>query len=640
VTATNWIRRGATSGLVVSLAAAWLVLGSSLAQAEETDEEVFVGELPGIACEDLYQPPGGQIIAEETGAGFSQCVFATPQGVSVFGWSVDGYSSSSEPWGLWADAETLADASGIEVSQETFGTFYEVVTDAREWRFDLGGHVDTTPERWGVYRDGRLWVLGSPQAIDAILAGTEQRRQLIQENIDREEDPANYQSQWDLSAPDCSDLWDGAGLDPGYEVFTNSRNQDFVQCWVIAKGENPYAYGSYPVLEFGYTVLQCPADLPYLRGGFYDFESDESFGLYRFYLRDLGARVAGERTEYSGSFADENNCVLYSGWPEVIARMVDFRSGLEVTEEDDNASAGRDAPTFTPPSLVTTASALGALTALIMASLLLAVRKPLTARHASRPSPTFPAPPIARSQSSTRTRRFWLVVCVTAMLALGTLFISPALVMAIIGGSLPSAALGNHFFIWATPVLALGILGVAIAAGAPRAAPSVHWPLAIVSLVVLATGLALLLTQQVAGATLATLALLLAFAGWETGLREHRRHTMLLLLLTLVGLALLTGVGANSMFGLFSGGIEQIALIALGMMVTSSALLVLPVRSFPGAGMWQSHPVMWAVAMVLSWWMVTLVWGMVALVTAIYSAVALGAVVLSHLFHSASSPAR
>jgi hypothetical protein len=533
VTAITRIRRRLRPSLVVTLATAWLVTGSSLAFADETDQDVWVVELPGIACEDLYEPPGGQLTQEDTGGGFSQCVFTSPQGVSVFGWSVMGFNFAADPWYVTLGEESLVDMFGFSLTQESFGVFYEVDKDSSEWIPYFQGTVDTTPERWGIHLDGRLEVFGSPQAIEAILASTAERRQLIQDQIDRDENPDTYQSEWDLSAPDCTDLWDGAGLAPGYELFTGSRFQDFVECWVIVTGDNPYAYDSYPRLTFGYSLYQCPADLPLLREimSFGEFQSEESFGLYSFYFGTTDPIVAGERTEYTGYYADEDDCALYSGWPEAIARMVDFRSGPGVTDqtESDSTIALPKVPTFSSPSVLDTTSAVGALAALVMASLLLAVGRPLITRLPSGHSPTSPASP------------------------------------------------------------------------APATLPAPGVP------------------------------------GRDSGLPHHRRRTLLLWGLTLVSLALLTAVGANSVFGLVSGSIEQAALIALGVVATSTALLVLPIRRFPGAGVWQSHPVMWTIAMVLSWWMVTLVWGMSALVTSISTAVALAAVLLSHLIRRASS---
>lgn len=100
-------------------------------------------------------------------------------------------------------------------------------------------------------------------------------------------------------------------------------------------------------------------------------------------------------------------------------------------------------------------------------------------------------------------------------------------------------------------------------------------------------------------------------------------------MLVLASLGLLALLGVDQLFTAIPEWAQQASLVTIGMTVASAALLALPVRSFPGAGMWASHPVMWTGAMAISWWLVITVAGVTLVPTVAVTVAAIVLVLIS-----------
>lgn len=486
-----------------------------------------------------------------------------------------------------------------------------------------------------------------------------------------EEDPARNQRNWDLNAPDCSDFWDGEGLEPGLEVATFARYQYAVSCLIVAEGQNPFSvtqsgwFEPFHLAEFGYAAFDCVAGVEgtvelydvYLgefRTEYYPYQQEESFGA--FYTRADGSRlvVAGERSDLQGIFIDADNCLAYLGWPEAIARMVAVNAGetlphqLGVDDEPGEAEvvvAVSDTPvvfsTFVPPPPTSARSLTSAAVAIVAVVLLLVLRRftPLTANTvpvSSTPPPghTSPSRPDGDGREDRSGARRGRRIAVIGALGLGITVVASAFDSAVrssVTASIVDTGLVGEVLVrWGVPVALMALfatVAVTSLTGTGRLMHPVHGVVSAVAVVVgtVATGWGWLAIPLIP-----VLALMLSAGVFE----RVAHHTKVLLLwlgaiVSLIFYSLSLAPGAEGWLPTWSG---QLVVICLGMVASSVALLSVPLPGFLGRDSYQTHPLMWAGAMVLSLWLtLTLSGGAWPLLVAV-GAVVVGVVVLSTVF--------
>ncbi len=588
----------------VALAVAAVLMGVISQPAYAVDD---IWELPGIGCEELGFASPGTLVFEETSHSHTFCVYENSAGTSLIGWQLPAAGNWSDA-GWWVNFDEKWAESDFRLRQtdESFGTFYEVRDDDRDGFLDAQGLVDQASTQWGLHVSARTTYFGPPDAIAAMKTAISERVSVLNAEVDRQEDPQRNRDLFDPNALDCFDVWDGAGLDPDYELVTFIRNFDQLDCWIVEKGTNPFAWDTYRDISFGFELRRCPADLESIRENlsFYEFVVEESFGTYHFFNYSPSL-VVGENTSASGTYFDEENCVTYDGWPEVITKMINAR------QNDDSAAVAATggpavagpAPLFSRPQLVSPSSLFGVLSAIILAGVLLTLRRFLPADPPSSAAGQAAAP---ATQPEARRLGARLGVVIGGGLAalLGTVFINPVVRQQIAQDSLGLSTLVNHLAVWGIPIGLLTLAATLLVTLRVSGIQVLNLTQAIVSVILIVAAAVATAWPLVTSPILPLLGVLFAVVWWGQGAAAAKRQTVSIAVLVLASLGLLTLLGVDQLFTAIPEWAQQASLVTVGMTVASAALLALPVRSFPGAGVWASHPVMWTGAMAISWWLV------------------------------------
>jgi hypothetical protein len=622
----NW-----KSVIVALLAGGSVVTGSTVALADDFDPRDY-WSLPGIPCDELYVPSGGEIVYEDTGYSWSHCSYDTPRGVVTYFWDfVDLWGGSAESWNVVTDEEGLEFSYSFQPSPESFGTYLEAPTDQREWAVYVSERTDTGSQRWGAHRDGGVWYVGPPEAISQMKDRLAERIGQLLEALRVMEDPASNQEFWDMDAPDCADLWDGSGLEPGLEVATTTRTREYVSCVVIPEGANPFARDLQPLAYFGYTLFDCRFGAEDLLQSvqFYPFQQEESFGLFYFDQGYQPITVPGERTNLVGVYADVDDCALYNGWPEVITRMVDYRNssaGGDGANTSGAMTAGSEPAeplVYAPQPAVSATSLFGAVSAVALVGILLLLRRFLTPGKNS--SSNTNAPTTATTESTKRLGARMTFVVLSGVVALIALVIADPIVRnQFQTGVIDLTVFGQSLSHWGIPVAMATALGGVIVAGHSAPGRLVQPRFFLVSGLVVVATLVVTVWPLVVSPLIPLIALMASFAVF--GSTTHKRQTLLVWWGTILS-SLLFALGGTPLLGdvLPEWG-QQVLLITLGLIASSTVVATLPIGQSPGATVYQTSPLMWAGAMAVSWWIVITLTGLGWLFIAIASVAALIAV--------------
>lgn len=647
----SWARSArASRALFFSLFfGAWLVTNPATAWANDNLEFEDMSDLPVLACSELYTPNSGVLSYEDVGFAHALCVYDTPAGAVVFSWTEGRFGFSQEQIRTFQTPEELVSFMRASESSESFGAFYY-------WARENGNppnfssYVDTGSPEWGIHFRESAQYMGSAEAITQVVEATEVRLEYLNAARAVQESPEYNQQLWDLSAPDCADIWDSAGLDPAYELATRFKTEAYLECVVVESGQNPFAFDSYPIATFSFqNVCDDPAfaaEVTEQLAANYRLRQEESFGLFYFDFYGLANLVLGENTELQGEFVDQENCTIYFGWPEAISRMVSFRAesesanGAKETESDSILlrSFSGDSLEISLPDLGHSRSLWGAAAGSVLAvgflllKNVLARRSPHNEGHDNPESLNEDRLGVEAIATKSPAAPWFVFSGATIGMMIVVTFVDPAFRASVLRGTLEGNALVEHLVLWVTPLLLL--VAVAAIASLPRGelkrskSSSAFTALALGLVILGAIGTGWPLT---AGVTIPALLLLIAAAPGRKRPNFGTHRTLWLWIFLLLGLGLWTVLGVTQEVDLLPDWATQMGLITLGMLATSVAVMALPMRNSWGHVSLTEHPWMWAGAMALSWWMLIAVAGPNSVVTLSLTAIAIFGVAITHL---------
>lgn len=630
-----------------------IVLSSQLAYANPELDVENISDLPVVTCEDLFVPAGGSLVFEDSDVGHAQCVYDTAGGQVVFGWFFDGFIYSEQPDFAWImyGPDAVVDFGEAQESQESFGDYF-FWTDSRRDEVQPGfSFTDTASARWGLHFQDSITFSGPPQAISAMLEVLQDRIARLYQERDLMESREFNEGMFDPDAPRCADVWDGTGLAQEYELVTTGAFTFFLQCEVHLAGVNPYARDSFPVVRFSYFRLDPCVPEEFLQEqefarSNYRFSEERDFGTYFFDSYGFAGIVAGEETDLEGVVFNDQNCGIYSGWPEAITRLINFFDGDSLQSSTSTDPGDQEAVAqavsgeplaLSLPNPLTLASGVAALGSLALVGVTLVLRR---LRSGSRPTEAPPTLSLHRQEPdmpAPNANRQALYVVSAALLVLASVFgplLDPALRQGVLGGQFDVtrwAQLGGQ---WLVVALIAVVLGVVIAGSSSAIVGyTANIPLLVSSATGVVAGAVALGWPLGVGAVVPLVAVVMAVAAWETVSASRIRPLTLGLgglILGALGLWTLADVGATT--ALWSEGVTQALLIGWGVLATSVALLSLPIRHLPGRVTMEKHPWMWAFVMGVGWWMLNLVadWGIISILLS--SGVALLLVVVTVFF--------